>query len=754
MERFFAPLAPVGAGRGGGGRADLTISKWPPRADSVSGTGDARVVSGSGGDAVGNASRNVNSSKACWATSSTSYSNSLASSAPVFSNGVPFPRPLVWASSECPSLNDSGEKSDRSGNGGGGTAGATRSLRASLRGRDVAPREVESSSTNAHVNEAAERGVGVGGRAASAAPAAAPRDGGRLAWCGDRGLLARPSATLQPRQHPFVRSSSSSNPASAKGLASAGSRGAHVAGSSSTCDALSGRWSQRQSTAAAAACLGHLDLTAVNVDAARGGGVANGGSTAGEGHGRGACGMSSDNREAGDGPRSVKRTESGEVRAREGVEVGADDVATTSSSALSVTSREEEESDAEDVFMMVDDRYDPDYHPFAESRVDADSGDDSSNIMSVAMGYDHHHNRGAAVAEKARMRARVAAGEVCPTREKTSSHATVLGDDSEECAGESSRAPNGTRCGNNGSDRGSLAGGDSAGHQSAGEETTAARGGGRNKKLNSKAARRRAKVNAKGEQPNGVDSKLEPRVAKPRTRTVVEPLVPPQPPPGPRQWPARPANRALVYVAAAQTSRRARGFTGWSFPKLPPPLVPPSPPLAIEKPKEQELGVEEEASCSEAGDGTEEGSVVAAADRGKKGKWVASNKPPSFLGLAKDNPPGVPSPNELGWMSLGRMHTPEGRAAIKRQALEKKRRAQEEIAQRKRDELKKRRLELERIAQRKRDELEKRRQELERVAYQKRQEILDALRIKVRCIHLVVVLCMVRHMRYLTYTAA
>ncbi|CAM9366841.1 unnamed protein product [Ectocarpus sp. 12 AP-2014] len=742
-ERFLAPLPPVGADGDGGRKADLTISNWPPRTDGVSGTGDARVVGGSGDNIIGNGCRNGNSRKACWKTSSASYSNSLASSAPVFSNGVLARRPF---SSTGRSFDDGREKSDRSENGGGGIAGAARSLRAVLRGRDAASSEVGSSScssTNTHAKEDAEPGVGGGGGAVSAAPEVAPRDGGRLAWCGDRGLLARPPATLQPRQHPLVRSSSLSYPASAKGLASAAGGGAHVAGSSSACDALSGRCSQRQSTAAAAACLGRLDFTAVNVDAAGaaypsgggggsadrhgdvawGGGVADGGSTAGEGHGRSAGGITSGDQEAGDGPESVTR-ESREVLVMGSLEVGADDVATMSSSALSVTSREDEESDTEDVYLMVDDRYDPDYHPFAESLLDANSGDESSINMSVAIEQTNHHNEDVAKAKTTRMRARVAAGEAYPTREKTSSHATVLGDDSEECPGESSLA-------SNGSDSSSLQDGDSGGHLSAGEEAPTTRGGGRKKTRKPRAARRRAKASAKAEQCNDMDSKPEPRVAKPRTRTVVEPLVPPQPPPGPRQWPARQANRALVYVAAAQASRRARGFTGWSFPKLPPALVPPSPPLAIEKPQKEGLDVEEEAPGSEARGGIQEGSVMAAADRGKKGRTcVESSKLHSFLGLAKDNPPGVPSPNELGWMSLGRMHTPEGRADIKRQALERKRRALEEIAQRKREELERRRLELEEIAQQRRDELEKRRLELERVAYQKRQEILDALRIK------------------------
>ncbi|CAM9524902.1 unnamed protein product, partial [Ectocarpus sp. 12 AP-2014] len=233
-------------------------------------------------------------------------------------------------------------------------------------------------------------------------------------------------------------------------------------------DALTERCSQRQSTAAAAACLGRLDFTAVNVDAAGaaypsgggrgsadrhgdvawGGGVANGGSAAGEGHGRGAGGITSGDQEAGDGPESVTR-ESREVLVMESLEVGADDVATMSSSALSVTSREDEESDTEDVYMMVDDRYDPDYHPFAESLLDANSGDESSINMSVAIEHTNHHNEDVAEAKTTRMRARAAAGEAYPTRKKTSRHATVLGDDSEECPRESSLA-------SNGSDSGSL----------------------------------------------------------------------------------------------------------------------------------------------------------------------------------------------------------------------------------------------------------------------------------------------------------
>ncbi|CAM9925533.1 unnamed protein product, partial [Laminaria digitata] len=64
----------------------------------------------------------------------------------------------------------------------------------------------------------------------------------------------------------------------------------------------------------------------------------------------------------------------------------------------------------------------------------------------------------------------------------------------------------------------------------------------------------------------GQKTVLPPRV-KPKARVAArKPLVPPQPPSGPRKWPARPANRALVYAAAAQASRRSRGFTGWSFP--------------------------------------------------------------------------------------------------------------------------------------------------------------------------------------------
>lgn len=84
-----------------------------------------------------------------------------------------------------------------------------------------------------------------------------------------------------------------------------------------------------------------------------------------------------------------------------------------------------------------------------------------------------------------------------------------------------------------------------------------------------------------------------------------------------------------------------------------------------------------------------------------------------FLGFAKDNGPGVPSPNEFGWLRIDPRHTSEGRAALRRRAVERKRRA------------------LEKAAQLKRDELERRRVELERIALEKRKEIMDALRIKV-----------------------
>ncbi|CAN0062230.1 unnamed protein product, partial [Ectocarpus sp. 8 AP-2014] len=110
-ERFLAPLPPVGAGGGGGGEADLTISNWPPRTDSVSAAGDARIVSGNGGNGVGNGHRNGINSKACWKTSSASYSNSLASSAPVFSNGVLAPRPFSSTGSKGRSSDDGEQKS-------------------------------------------------------------------------------------------------------------------------------------------------------------------------------------------------------------------------------------------------------------------------------------------------------------------------------------------------------------------------------------------------------------------------------------------------------------------------------------------------------------------------------------------------------------------------------------------------------------------------------------------------------------------
>lgn len=233
------------------------------------------------------------------------------------------------------------------------------------------------------------------------------------------------------------------------------------------------------------------------------------------------------------------------------------------------------------------------------------------------------------------------------------------------------------------------------------------------------------------------------RVRPPRVRSktrspVREPLVPPQPPSGPRKWPARPPNRALVYAAAAQASRRARGFTGWSFPALPPPPPPPprlpTPPpilavvvLDAEADTEASSEVESNAgqfggesgeqgdrSNSNAGEGENdeaEETVVSAAVRKSRRKW---NEPhDAFLGRVKDNAPGAPSPNELGWVAIDPMHTAEGRIFLKQRAIERKRQA------------------IEAIARRKREELERRRLELERIAMEKRQQILDALRIKV-----------------------
>lgn len=173
-----------------------------------------------------------------------------------------------------------------------------------------------------------------------------------------------------------------------------------------------------------------------------------------------------------------------------------------------------------------------------------------------------------------------------------------------------------------------------------------------------------------------------------------EPIVTPPPPPGPRKWPARPLNRALVYAAAAEASRRARGFTGWVFPALPPPPPPPprppSPPpqvqVPVSVPEESvaEKNVDDNGGAEDVGEGiegndAEEETVsvegVGKGARRKRGK--RGNSDNMFLGFARDNPPEKTNPNKYGWLPPDPLLTEEGRAAARQRAIER-------IAERKR----------------------------------------------------------------------
>lgn len=619
----------------------------------------------------------------------------------------------------------------------------------------------------------------------------------RLAWCGDRQSLAlpnssgkancgssgsnRPSATLQLRRHAVTpKASSTTLPPSPLLMSSSKSNGISSPSSLSS----SSSSSELHETVAAAAYLGRLDLSA---DGGGGGYSAGGGvwrrepvgqrpllnrsevwgSSIGDNNGmiysveggvHGSAGIrSSDDSNidpiiATDGKKIPSRNCSGSVNEDEVA------VTTMSSSGMSLTSwdeDEEEESDGEEALMVVDDRNDPDYMDYGVI-----AGEDGASV-----GCNNSGDRGGENGERKGDRASGCGKHLPPTgnimlsgRDKPveprvsdsigvaeeSVFAVVLSDGNDDGVEISNDA---------------MAG---VGKSTLGRAAATACSLPPSKKLCPRKSRRnKNKGRKKGRSCSGRDcntnshsgTETKPvsptRVsAKPKSRTPSAPAnvprVPPPPPPGPRMWPARPPHRALVYAAAAEASRRSRGFTGWMFPALPPPPPPPvRPPTPPPPPVKDETDIEPTTCPAKGTEGPINGCFEAngaageltgrrevkedqkcSKSRSRKLLKKRLNLKNGLLGCSKDNPAGFPSPNEFGWQGLGEMHTAEGRANMKQRLIERKRMALERIARRKREEL-------EKVAKEKRAELDRRRLELERIAMQKRAEIFEALRIKV-----------------------
>lgn len=523
---------------------------------------------------------------------------------------------------------------------------------------------------------------------ASRAKLAGGRDGGRLAWCGDQRLLPRPSATLQLRRH---NSSSSGSSLGGTTSASQSTTAAAYLGrlNLSADSAVAGGGGERGGDGAAWGGLGQLPVNGGWGDASLGGGLgyvrAAPAAAAAEGGGDG----SGVGRDDGAGGRV------GGANGAAGGGYSADDAVTLSSSGLSVTSGEE--SDGDEVFMEVDDRDDPNFDYGALEDDDLSPADASSpGVGSESAGAGARTGAAAepgtvAVTAGGDLIAEGGAGAVAGVVVAVAG--TVAGGAGLRDGGASAAAAGGGHP----PSRGMAPRGKGKGKKRCAKKTTKISDGVAPEPIATREAEvgggdggvGGGEVAAVGD--GGVDAKQAPIRA--RSRRAKGPVVPKQPPSGPRKWPPRPRHRALVYAAAAEASRRVRGFTGWVFPALPPPPPPrprpptPPPPVVEEEEEAEPPPVEE----TEEGEGSNtecgaEGKAGRVKELSRKEK-IKQREKNMFLGFAKDNPPGKPSPNELGWLPIDPMLTREGRAAAKKRALERRRAALERIAERKRQEI-------------------------------------------------------------------
>lgn len=514
---------------------------------------------------------------------------------------------------------------------------------------------------------------------------------GRLAWCGDRRLLPRPSATLQLRRNAPKSSLSSSSAAAYLGRldltvesrrtgSRRGSRGI------STSSVYSRIRSRRYSAPS-----GVRTRTGELMIPGEGDSLDSAANGDGEGVERG-------------GSESASKAKAAAAAATAAAVYAADDAVTLSSSCMSVTSGEE--SDSDEVLMMVDDQDDPDFASgvFDGGDTETDAGPDGGETDGTTGALDEREGEekpsGTATANVVVI-AGEAAGSVSETGKNDAAVAVKEGAGVAGVEADGSAEPvavsdaGGVEDANlRSSSSSSPVEKDDDSRLSANSSSSVKTGKGnkkQNRRKNGKAnqstaaivvARPGVNVHAARDD-SAADAGERRSRAKPKSRSAVEdPLVPPQPPSGPRKWPARPPHRALVYAAAAEASRRARGFTGWSFPALPPPPPPPPtpspPPTVLFKvdPEQTPTAPPSEDSVNAApGDlGGCADEVAGGKVGGRKGRGrMQFKKEDVFLGFAKDNPPGKPSPNEFGWMALDPMHTAEGRAAAKKRALLRKR---------------------------------------------------------------------------------
>lgn len=638
--------------------------------------------------------------------------------APVFSNGVLVPRPFLWAGtgngtkqSNGPAPAAAPQSRLRSGcavaSAGGRSAAPFRGAHRRQNDQNMAgtgrvdskrsatvtmllpqPSRTSSSSSASSSSSGSTTRSSEADPASGNATAAVGSGGGRLAWIGDqRQLLQRPSATLQLRRHT----------AAASGLHS--------------------------QLATAAAYLGRLDLVAAadrrNADVGNrtASGVATGQLRNSSRWSAGTGGPSRGSRNV----PPVGRGPSGRVANSSG---STDDGVTLSSSGVSVTSGEESDVDEEQASFVG-----------AASRDDHGKRDDGAASSSKDRGSRHHQ---AAPWNGRQQRGPISvaaeAVAVCAAANASCNSDTTYGDDGNldfrPASSTRSRQSHESAAGGGNGRKRKIHGGkaalniasahkkprmatcegdsDTSTCQSADSLSTLGEWDGPTSSSASSTDAGASRNETVVKDTASIDvappdsTCTTPRPRSRSRRKVGEPIVPPPPPSGPRKWPARPPHRALVYAAAAEASRRARGFSGWLFPSLPPPpaprpripspLRPPAPPAFAPPPVEAPDGESAAASGEVSGSGSsnsqceEEVPVEPGETRRRRRTWTDEGV---FLGFAKDNPPGQPSPNEFGWLPLDPMLTPEGREAAKQRAIE-------------------------------------------RVAERKRQAILEALRIKVR----------------------
>ena len=192
-ERLLAPLSALDG-------PELTISNWPPVGSSEHRVG-ARCSNGFHSldkQGVGGGGRGEGSGGSGGGGGDAWPSPRQPETPPVFSNGVLVPRPFLWAGrrGRSPGQGEGGRGTGGVGGGGGGGGGARDSAGFGVVTKEYGRGKRSSTLSSASRQAADSAAAAGGGRNRTAGDGA-----GRLAWSGDRGVLPRPSATLQLRRH-------------------------------------------------------------------------------------------------------------------------------------------------------------------------------------------------------------------------------------------------------------------------------------------------------------------------------------------------------------------------------------------------------------------------------------------------------------------------------------------------------------------------------------------------------------------------